>query len=239
MESASFIPHIARAASGQYGCEKSFASTAPSQIRAAFLNWENRPMISAKKMWIVVLALALARVIGLPAQATHGRRRKWSAAGAGPSHACPSHGAADRHDGCGTSDADERAHAQALSAAGSRRRPHRATGAQRECLDAWPCPASRAHAAGQYRADRLLQQILGLVRAPGRGAASKSSASRGGNWYRSTWSPDEYANAPTWQGNDATALPNDATIRIALARTLVDHELVKRITFWCLAACKD
>ena len=32
-------------------------------------------------------------------------------------------------------------------------------------------------------------------------------------------SPDEYANASTWQGNDATALPNDATIRIALART--------------------
>ena len=27
-------------------------------------------MISAKKIWIVVLALALARVIGLPAQAT-------------------------------------------------------------------------------------------------------------------------------------------------------------------------
>jgi hypothetical protein len=32
-------------------------------------------------------------------------------------------------------------------------------------------------------------------------------------------SPDEYANAPTWQRNDATALPNDATIRIALARS--------------------
>ncbi len=29
---------------------------------------------------------------------------------------------------------------------------------------------------------------------------------------------DEYARAPTWQKNDATALPNDATIRIALAR---------------------
>ena len=29
---------------------------------------------------------------------------------------------------------------------------------------------------------------------------------------------DEYATAPTWQGNNATALPNDATIRIALAR---------------------
>ena len=32
-------------------------------------------------------------------------------------------------------------------------------------------------------------------------------------------SPDEYANAPTWQRNDATALPNDTTIRIALARS--------------------
>lgn len=31
--------------------------------------------------------------------------------------------------------------------------------------------------------------------------------------------PDEYENAPTWQGKDATALPDDATIRIALART--------------------
>jgi PRC-barrel domain len=31
--------------------------------------------------------------------------------------------------------------------------------------------------------------------------------------------PDEYANAPTWQGNDESALPNDAKIRIALART--------------------
>jgi hypothetical protein len=28
----------------------------------------------------------------------------------------------------------------------------------------------------------------------------------------------EYANAPTWQGQSATALPNDDTIRIALAR---------------------
>jgi hypothetical protein len=28
----------------------------------------------------------------------------------------------------------------------------------------------------------------------------------------------EYAVAPTWQGRDATALPDDATIRIALAR---------------------
>jgi hypothetical protein len=30
---------------------------------------------------------------------------------------------------------------------------------------------------------------------------------------------DEYARAPTWQGNDTTALPNDATIQIALARS--------------------
>jgi hypothetical protein len=28
----------------------------------------------------------------------------------------------------------------------------------------------------------------------------------------------EYAVAPAWQGQDATALPDDATIRIALAR---------------------
>jgi hypothetical protein len=28
----------------------------------------------------------------------------------------------------------------------------------------------------------------------------------------------EYATAPTWQGHDATTLPGDATIRIALAR---------------------
>ena len=28
----------------------------------------------------------------------------------------------------------------------------------------------------------------------------------------------EYAKAPTWQGQDATALPDDATIRIALGR---------------------
>jgi hypothetical protein len=28
----------------------------------------------------------------------------------------------------------------------------------------------------------------------------------------------EYAGAPTWQGQDATALPGDATIKIALAR---------------------
>ena len=30
--------------------------------------------------------------------------------------------------------------------------------------------------------------------------------------------PGEYATAPTWQGQNATALPNDDTIRIALAR---------------------
>jgi hypothetical protein len=29
---------------------------------------------------------------------------------------------------------------------------------------------------------------------------------------------EEYARAPTWQKNDATALPDDTTIRIALAR---------------------
>jgi hypothetical protein len=28
----------------------------------------------------------------------------------------------------------------------------------------------------------------------------------------------EYATAPTWQGQDATALPDDASVRIALAR---------------------
>jgi hypothetical protein len=28
----------------------------------------------------------------------------------------------------------------------------------------------------------------------------------------------EYAAAPTWQGRHATALPDDATIRVALAR---------------------
>jgi hypothetical protein len=28
----------------------------------------------------------------------------------------------------------------------------------------------------------------------------------------------EYAAAPTWQGQDATALPDDATIRLGLAR---------------------
>jgi sporulation protein YlmC with PRC-barrel domain len=31
--------------------------------------------------------------------------------------------------------------------------------------------------------------------------------------------PSEYANAPTWQAKDAITLPNDATIRIALARS--------------------
>jgi hypothetical protein len=30
--------------------------------------------------------------------------------------------------------------------------------------------------------------------------------------------PSDYVTAPTWQGGDATVLPNDATIRIALAR---------------------
>jgi hypothetical protein len=30
--------------------------------------------------------------------------------------------------------------------------------------------------------------------------------------------PSEYAAAPTWQAGDATALPSDATVRIALAR---------------------
>jgi hypothetical protein len=67
---ASVIPHIARAASEQYGCKKSFASTAPSQIRAVFLNRENRPMISAKKISIAAVTFVLARAVGLPAQAT-------------------------------------------------------------------------------------------------------------------------------------------------------------------------
>jgi hypothetical protein len=30
--------------------------------------------------------------------------------------------------------------------------------------------------------------------------------------------PDDYADAPTWRGDGATAVPNDETIRLALAR---------------------
>ena len=40
----------------------------------------------------------------------------------------------------------------------------------------------------------------------------------GGNWLRSICRGSEYAAAPTWQDTDEMVLPNDDSIRVALAR---------------------
>lgn len=218
MESASLIPHIARAASGQYGCEELFASTAPSQIRAAFLNWENRPMISAKKIWIVVLALALARVIGLPAQATtavaaNSPRLVLAQATLAQAMVPPT----------GMMDAE---HPMPMNERMLKRFPQPV-----RVGDLIGLPVLNENAS-------TLGYVWQVVRTPQGNIQLIVSYSRFWGWFGRPvavpievvgiegrqlvsldMSPDEYANASTWQGNDATALPNDATIRIALART--------------------
>jgi len=210
---ASLIPHIARAASGQYGCEESFASKAPSQIRAAFLIWENRPMICAKKIWIAVLALALARATGLPAQTAA------SAAENGPPLVL----------------------AQAMVPPTGMMDAQHPMPMNERMLKRFPQPVRVGDLIGLPVLNEnasTLGHVRQVVRTPQGNIQLIVSYSRLWGWFGRPvavpievlgiegrqlvsldMSPDEYANAPTWQGNDATALPNDATIRIALART--------------------
>ena len=61
----------------------------------------------------------------------------------------------------------------------------------------------------------------------------KSSASRDGNWHRSTCPTANTLRRPRAGIRMQRRLPNDATIQIALARNVNDHDFVKPITFRC------
>ncbi len=81
-----------------------------------------------------------------------------------------------------------------------------------------------------------------LGRASGRGADRSRRHSAAAQIASLDMPRSEYAAAPTWQEADATALagrrqhPHGA--RPALSGDLRDHDLVKRITFWCVATCR-
>jgi hypothetical protein len=206
---ASVIPHIARAASGQYGRKESFASTTPSQIRAAFLNWENRPMICAKKIPIVVLAFALARAIGLPAQAI--------------------------------ADTPSLVLAQAMVPPTGMMDAEHPMPMKERMLKRFPQPVRVGDLIGLpvlNENSSTLGHVRQVVRTPQGNIELIVSYSRFWGWFGRPvavplevvgiagrqlvsldMDPSEYANAPTWQAKDAIALPNDATIRIALARS--------------------
>jgi PRC-barrel domain len=217
---ASAILHIAHAAGGQYGCEESFASTAASQIRAAFLNWENRPMICAKRIWIAVLTLTLAHAIGLPAQAT----TALSAAANGPLLMLA-----------------QTTLAQAMVPPTGMMDSEHPMPMNERMLKRFPQPVRVGDLIGLPVLNEnasTLGNVRQVVRTPQGNIQLIVSYSRFWGWFgrpvavplevvgiagRHLVSLDmdssEYADAPTWQAKDAISLPDDATIRIALART--------------------
>jgi hypothetical protein len=170
-------------------------------------------MICAKKIWIVVLALALARAIGLPAQAAA------SAAASGPLLVL----------------------AQAMVPPTGMMDAQHPMSMNERMLKRFPQPVRVGDLIGLPVLNEnasTLGHVRQVVRTPQGNIQLIVSYSRFWGWFGHPvavpievvgiegrqlvsldMSPDEYANAPTWQGNDATALPNDATIRIALART--------------------
>jgi sporulation protein YlmC with PRC-barrel domain len=208
---ASVIPHIARAASEQYGCKKSFASTAPSQIRAVFLNRENRPMISAKKISIAAVTFVLARAVGLPAQATT------------------------------AADTPLVTLAQAMVPPTGMMDAEHPMPTKERMLKRFPQPVRVGDLIGLPVLNEnasTLGHVRQVVRTPQGNIELIVSYSRLWGWFGRPvavplevvgiagrqlvsldMDPSEYANAPTWQAKDAIVLPNDATIRIALARS--------------------
>jgi hypothetical protein len=208
---ASVIPHIARAASGQYGCKKSFASMAPSQIRAVFLNREHRPMISAKKISIAAVTFALARAIGLPARATT------------------------------AADTPLVTLAQAMVPPTGMMDAEHPMPMKERMLKRSPQPVRVGDLIGLPVLNEnasTLGHVRQVVRTPRGDIELIVSYSRLWGWFGRPvavplevvgiagrqlvsldMDPSEYANAPTWEAKDAISLPNDATIRIALARS--------------------
>jgi sporulation protein YlmC with PRC-barrel domain len=172
-------------------------------------------MICTKKIWIAVAALAVARVIGLPTQAT-------TAASAG-ANGLPPMLAQAMVPPTGMMDAE---HPMPMNERMLKRFPQPV-----RVGDLIGLPVLNENAS-------TLGHVRQVVRTPQGNIELIVSYSRFWGWFgrpvavplevvgiagRHLVSLDmdssEYANAPTWQAKDAIALPNDATIRIALARS--------------------
>jgi sporulation protein YlmC with PRC-barrel domain len=182
-------------------------------------------MICAKKIWIVVLTLALARLIGLPAQATAAA----SAAANGPPLVRVQTTLA------------QTTLAQAMVPPTGMMDAEHPMPMNERMLKRFPQPVRVSDLIGLPVLNQnasTLGHVRQVVRTPQGNIKLIVSYSRFWGWFgrpvavplevvgiegRQLVSLDmdssEYANAPTWQSKDAIALPNDTTIRIALART--------------------
>jgi len=176
------------------------------------LDWENRPMICANRMLIVALALTLAPALGLPEQIL-----------------------ASTPGGSGTLRM-----AQAMVPPTGMMDAEHPMPMNERMLKRFPQPVRVGDLIGLPVLDEnasTLGQVQQVVRTPQGNIQLIISYSKLWGWFgRPVAVPievvgiegrqlvsldmdsDEYARAPTWQKNHATALPNDAMIRIALAR---------------------
>jgi hypothetical protein len=170
-------------------------------------------MICAKKIWIAVLALTLARATGLPAQTAA------SAAASGPQLVL----AQAMVPPTGMMDAQ---HPMPMNERMLKRFPQPVRVGD---LIGLPVLNENASTLGHVRqVVRTRQGNIQLIVSYSRlwgwfgrpvAVPIEVVGIEGRQLVSLDMRPDEYANAPTWQENDATALPNDSTIRIALART--------------------
>jgi hypothetical protein len=166
-------------------------------------------MICAKKIPIVVLAFALARAIGLPAQAT--------------------------------ADTPPLVLAQAMVPPTGMMDAEHPMPMKERMLKRFPQPVRVGDLIGLpvlNENSSTLGHVRQVVRTPQGNIELIVSYSRFWGWFGRPvavplevvgiagrqlvsldMDPSEYANAPTWQAKDAIALPNDAIIRIALARS--------------------
>ena len=177
-------------------------------------------MICARRIWILALVLALARATGLPAEATTAAT---AAAGGPPPMLAQTMLAQAMVPPTGMMDAQ---HPMPMNERMLKRFPQPV-----RVGDLIGLPVLNENAS-------TLGHVRQVVRTPQGNIELIVSYSRFWGWFgRPVAVPlevvgiegrqlvsldmgsDEYADAPTWQEKDATALPNDATIRIALART--------------------
>jgi hypothetical protein len=180
--------------------------------RGAF-DCEDRPMIYANRKWIVALALTLAPAIGLPAQVHASTPAKTNPLPMLAQAMVPPTGMMDAE------------HPMPMKERMLKRFPQPV-----RVGDLIGLPVLNENAS-------TLGHVRQVVRTPQGNFELIVSYSRFWGWFgRPVAVPievvgiegrqlvsldmdsDEYARAPTWKGNDANALPNDATIEIALAR---------------------
>ena len=168
-------------------------------------------MIRAKRIWIVVLALALVLAVGLPAQSST------------------------------AADAPPLMLAQAMVPPTGMMDAEHPMPMNERMLKRFPQPVRVGDLIGLpvlNNNSSTLGHVRQVVRTPKGNIELIVSYSKFWGWFgrpvavplevvgiagRQLLSLDmdssEYANAPTWQANGAMPLPNDATIRIALARS--------------------